>query len=167
MPVTFKDKGLKALTAQLKAMGEFALTIGYQGQGGAHMYPTGVNVATVALMNEFGTRDIPARSWLRQTLVVDQAQIEDAIAKAFGRVFAGTATALAAFAEVGAFITKRMKLRIDLSLKWAKPNKPGTVRQKGFNYPLHDTDRLARSLSWAVHQGGPTGTILLQGTASG
>lgn len=162
MPVTFIDRGLFDLKTELATMRKFKVTVGFQGQSGTQLYPTGVNVATVALYNEFGTQDIPARSFIRGAINSARRSIAKFIARQYKRVFELKSTAEDALTEIGKFIAKKVKRRIDRAHKWAKRNAPSTVAKKGFNYPLHDTEKMLESVSWAVRN--EQGSIIRMGT---
>jgi len=62
-------------------------------------------------------------------------------------------TPIAALDPIAAFIAGRVALKIDRSFAWAKPNAPATIEKKGFDYPLHETDRMRRAVSGAVRRG--------------
>jgi phage gpG-like protein len=172
MPVTVKRGDWDAALRQIKNLDRWALFIGVQGQEGIRIYPrTGVNVATVALYNEFGTRStpghagMPARSFIRGTLFEKRAEISEFIAEAMGAVVSGRKEALDAIASVGRFVAKLVKTRIETTSHWAKRNAPATIARKGFDRPLHETERLARSISWSIRDGNKDGSVVMRGKA--
>ena len=73
----YKDMGAKKISEQLDYLGELFLTIGFQGATALALYPnksTPINVATVALYNEFGTQNAPARPFMRRTITRQHAR---------------------------------------------------------------------------------------------
>ena len=66
--VEFNDLGLGLIRTKLRKLRHLHLTLGFQGPKASQLYETGINVATVATFAEFGTRDAPARSFLRATM---------------------------------------------------------------------------------------------------
>jgi hypothetical protein len=169
--VTLNTRGLEILQGNLRALGEHVLTIGFQGPSGAQLYPTGVNMATVALYNEFGTRNIPARAFLRSTMFERRDRIESIMADAASRVLEDVSISAAgavveSLSQAGREIVALVERKINTSKGWAKRNAPATVAKKGFDYPLHETDELARSVTWAVRRGSASGSIIAQGGSS-
>jgi hypothetical protein len=153
-------------------MDRWVLFIGVQGRQAAFMYKrTKVNVATVGLYNEFGTRStpthagMPARSFIRGALFENRDQIREHIAKEMERVVKGRKTALEAVAAIGRFVVKLVKKRINTTSHWAKANAPATIVRKGFDRPLHETERLARSISWSIRDGSVDGPVVMRGRA--
>ena len=153
--ITYKDTGLKIVQDRLKELGELSLTMGFQGPKGEQLYPTGVNVATVALFNEFGTKTIPARSFLRSTMFERRDAIERVMATAVGVTITEFGVPpVTALSEAGDAIARMVKRKINTSRGWAKRNRPSTVEKKGRDYPLHDTNLMAKSVTWAVRRRG-------------
>ncbi len=167
--VTFEDRGLQDLRKRLSAMSDLTVTVGFQGPDGRQMYPTGINVATVAMIQEFGTRStpnhagIPARSFLRATLFEQRQRIERAFGDAVQRVVNLEALPLGSFTTAGREVARLVRDKIDRSLSWARRNAQATIQKKGFDYPLHETERMRDALSFAVRSGGAEGPILVQG----
>jgi len=187
--VTFKDTGLSALKMRMGQLNAFALSVGIQGRRGAspvleevtlNRGPGGrfsggsttttlTTLADVALFNEFGTENIPARSFLRGALFQYKDQIELFIADKLGIFIADTrTTAMSTLTKIGKFVAGRVKVRINTPGLWAKPNAASTVKAKGFNRPLHGNTfgagKLSNSITWAIRQGSG-GPILKEGLA--
>ncbi len=156
---------------QIKNLDRWVLFVGVQGQEAAFIYKRGPSVATVGLYNEFGTRStpthagIPARSFVRGALFEHRDEIRAFIANAMADVVLGKKEALDAIAKVGRFVAKLIKTRINTTSHWAKPNAPSTIARKGFDRPLHETERLARSISWSIRDGSENGTVVMRGKA--
>jgi hypothetical protein len=162
--VTLKTKGLDLLRDKLKEINSLVLTIGFQGPSGAQLYPTGINMATVAFYNEFGTKHIPARSFLRSTMFQERDKIEKIMGEAVGRMINDRRrTPISVLRVAGAEIVALVTEKIARSRGWAKRNHDSTVAKKGFNYPLHETGKLKKAVSWAIRSGSAIGPILVQG----
>ena len=155
--VEFRDLGLTRVRDILRRLSGLSLTIGFQGESGGQLYPTGVNVASVAMFQEFGTKTIPQRAFLRSTFFERRDEIERILADAFGDALTNTAPTLSpainAMATAGRKIVRLVERKINTSTGWAKANAPSTVAKKGFDFPLHETDLMARSVTWAVRRG--------------
>lgn len=150
--ITYKDTGLRELRERLKALTKLSLTLGFQGESGRQKYATGVNVATVAMFQEFGTFRIPQRSFLRSTMFEQRERVEEIMARAATLVVHGLGP-VAALSDAGGLIAGLIKRKIDTSMGWAKRNQPSTIAAKGFNFPLHETELMAKSVTWAVRKG--------------
>lgn len=111
-------------------------------------YPDGTPVAMAAAANEFGTRTIPARSFMRRTV----AEKSDGWADALAKCMAATDNdPQAALALMGEGIKGQVQQTIrDVS---GPPLKPATVKRKGFSKPLVDTGNLLNSIDYEVGGG--------------
>jgi hypothetical protein len=166
MSVTYKDLRLKDILAKIAAVGKLALTLGFQGDKAAQLYPEGVNVATVALYNEFGTVNAPARGFLRAAMFEFRDKIERLFAVALARmVNTPSMSPMKALESVGRSIVQLIERKIRDSRSWAKANAPSTVAGKGFDYPLHDSFLMSRSVTWAIRD--RSGNILAIGGSHG
>jgi len=168
--VTLEDAGLRDLQARLKELGRYVITIGFQGPSGAQLYPLGlnakgpaINMATLATYQEFGTKSIPARAFLRSAVFWNREEVETIMAGAAKRVVTDGLGPIAAFSEAGPKLVKIVERVIRRSKSWAKGNAPSTIANKGFDYPLHETGLLEDSVSWAVRLGSARGSIINQG----
>ena len=172
--------GLEDLEDKLKKLNGLALTIGFQGESGGQLYPTGINVATVALYNEFGTRGkrfgrganrgIPARSFLRRAIFENRSEIRKLFAREMRKVFLvkGAIGPLEALGNIGEGIAKMVKRKVIDAKLWATPNAPATIKKKGFDFPLKGQPSrldslLSNSISWAVRDIGARGSIITLG----
>ncbi|HJA08902.1 MAG TPA: hypothetical protein H9962_06910 [Candidatus Mailhella merdigallinarum] len=138
---------LENLFPQLKPVNEDArLKVGIMSE--ATNVETGEKVAEYAAANEYGTRNIPKRPFLRSTLDANQEKYIDFLA---GRMRQGAdaerALRLLGEAMVG-------DIRIAISNWTTPPNSPATIasklkRGKGTN-PLRDTGSLLKSITYRV-----------------
>ena len=176
MPVKFDTTGLDAVRIKMLGLRSLSLSVGVQGAKGRKRYiavgrlrsgnrfsTIGPSVAAVALFNEFGTEDIPARSFIRGALFEARAKIEAFIAKVMERFIASPkADALSALSKIGHHIVGHIKHRINTTTRWATPNAAATVAAKGHSRPLHDREILSKAITWVVR--GPGGVTLAEGT---
>ena len=162
--LTVKNNKIPQLRARLAEINALALTIGFQGDEARLTYDNGrINLPTVALYNEFGTRTIPQRSFLRSSIFERRVAIQKIVADEIGRYINDfNTTASVALGRAGAKIVAIVAEKIRRSKGWAKRNAPSTVQNKGFDYPLHETGLLARSVTWAVRR---QGQIIAKGRA--
>lgn len=162
----YKDLGAAKIGERMDELNNLSLTIGFQGATAMTMYPDGkINVATVALFNEFGTQNMPARGFMRRAITENLNEIRLALVFAFKAVIELRETPVAAMAAVGRFIAEKMVEAIDTASTWAAPLAPSTVKSKGHAEPLFETGLMKKSITWAVHKNGFMGPIVKQGRA--
>lgn len=104
----------------------------------------GKEAAEIAFFNEFGTRNIPARSFIRSTL----AEHKRDIVGNFAMNFQQTHDAKIAAALTSTYVENLIKAKIasgDFT-----PNAPSTIKKKGRNQPLVDTGRMLNSVKGIV-----------------
>lgn len=104
-------------------------------------YPDGKSVAQVAFDNEFGTKKIPPRPFMRSTIAEKKAEWIAMVAPLVQQVGAEKA-----MLQLGEVIKGDIVFTI-LNLT-NPPNAPSTIKKKGFDKPLVETAQLSRSLSY-------------------
>jgi hypothetical protein len=160
MPVTVKKdlSGLDDFRRRLKTIRGLSMSIGFQGRGAMVLYPDGTNVASVAAFNEFGTKHTPKRSFLNSAMFENREAIGSIIALAVGKYLNGKDgsrnRAISALAAAAKKITEFVRNKIDTANSWATQNAPSTIKAKGHNTVLIETNRMINNLSWAVRDAG-------------
>jgi hypothetical protein len=150
MPVTDKDMGWNDLAAKLKDMiGDPHVLVGVQGAEADAEHEGGVTNADVASWNEFGTPTIPARSFIRATVDLNEAKLQ-ARAVLLGRgVLFEKFTPNQALGLLGEEARGMMIQRINAHID--PPNAPSTIARKGSSTPLiAHTGALKNSLTTKV-----------------
>jgi hypothetical protein len=165
---TYRDMGAKKIGERLDQLNSLSLTIGFQGQTALELYPDGkINVATVALYNEFGTQNMPARGFMRRAITENLNAIQGEFGKHFAMVVELRETPIEAMFAVGRFVADAMVDAINTSTTWAAPNAPSTVENKGHAHPLIETQLMKKSITWAVRSGSALGAALGSVVAEG
>ena len=160
----YRDLGASKIADRLDELNNLALTIGYQGSSALTLYPDGkINVATVALFNEFGTENMPARGFMRRAISENLPQIQAAIATAFKEVVELRAKPVPAMHAMGRIIAEMMVEEINTASTWAAPLATSTIEGKGHADPLIETGLMKKSITWAVRKGSALGPIVRQG----
>ena len=148
----------KRFFAELAKLSGLEVKAGFTAGGGGHGaghesvsaddYKDGPAVAQVAAWNEFGTKHVPARPFMRQAA----AKIEEGLAKAAPDIVAalakGEIDADGAMREIGAWQVGMIQNEIREG--GFAENAPSTKRQKDSETPLYDTGRMAQSVHYAV-----------------
>lgn len=147
---------------RLKDISDYRVAVGVQGPEGKKRAPVrngrrrrgGATVATVAAYSEFGTATEPARPFLRSTLATKRGEIITEATDAVALFLVRGIPATEALKIIGRHVAGLVRQRLDATRSWAAANAPSTVERKGFDWPLHDTGTLAKSISWTVRKAG-------------
>ena len=111
---------------------------------------SGVRLGEIAIKNEFGSEQIPERSFIRAVMYSEKKYFNDLMRRQLAKVVAGKRTKIQALATVGLQMQVRVKTRIrDI---WHPPNAEETIEKKGFNNPLIHTRLLHDSIKFKVHK---------------
>lgn len=156
--VTFDDSGLIRLRSSLAELRQLKLRIGYQEPGGAERYDSGVTVAKLAAVVEFGIPDdgLPERSFIRSTLKERELQIASRFEVELAKVVALDSTPVEAYSAVGSYVVGLIRHKLETASSWAAPLDDETAAAKGHPRVLDDTGKLAKNLSWRVSIGRTT-----------
>ena len=164
---TYRDKGLDRIGRDLKELGELSVVVGIVGAKAIMQHPeSDVSVATVAMFNEFGTATSPERSFIRSALREGQAEIARKYQQQMTLVVMGKRSPLRALEECGRLGARLVKQKLDAASAWAVPLSLATIKAKGSNVPLRDTDTVREAIGYAVRRGGPRGPTLAEGYAA-
>lgn len=109
-------------------------------------YPDGTKAALVGYLNEYGTKDIPARPFFRTAIENNRDVLPQMAASLLSRHDPETAARIIGEHMVGEFTNSVMT--------WSEPpNAPSTEAAKGYNAPLRANDRILRnSFSYEIEQ---------------
>lgn len=135
------DPGFKKLRNNLKGPDRVDVGV-FSGQG--------EDLVIYAASNEFGTKDIPERSYLRAGIDEKKRQIGKLTSKLAEKVIAGKMSkreALEIIGQTAQGIVQGKMVRGPFT-----PNKAATVARKGSSKPLIDTGRLRGSITFEVRK---------------
>lgn len=108
----------------------------------------GIPLVNIAIWNEFGTRRIPSRPFVRIASDDNRRKWERLAGECVGRVIDGRSVS-----TVGATMGEQMKKDIQEVFgdkSRLAPNAPSTIRRKGHDKPLIDTGTLKKSVNYRV-----------------
>lgn len=144
------DKGLKALMKRLGAGGA-AVTVGvHEAEGSAPEGDDGQTVLDVALFNEFGTEDIPARSFIGAWSDEREGENRENLEKIGEAVLKGKLPSIRQGLErFGLVCVASIQERIVAGIE--PENAPSTVARKGSSTPLIDKGVLRGAIAHQVH----------------
>ena len=134
MAQTKVKDGMAQYLKQVQALNGHGVKSGIQANTGNYIEGH-TDILDVALWNEFGTQDIPARPFIRG--------FQDRNKQALGALMDRTAdlvvsgkSAGAALGEMGSVVQEMQQAHVTASKSWAVPNAPSTIKKKGSDKPL-------------------------------
>lgn len=113
---------------------------------------SGPSVVEVATFQEFGTKTIPERAFLRLAMDENRGKLNVQIDKLFSSIVEGKMTVEQALKVLGLSMKKEIQSKIRRG-PWT-PNAPSTVRAKGSSSPLIDSAQMLNSINFEVKEGG-------------
>jgi hypothetical protein len=157
--VKLNTKKLDKIARDLFEAAKLEVTVGIQGREAQERYiledgSPGLTLGEMAIIHEFGI-GVPKRPiWkiFNHTKRSRIATIYKQAAKEL--VLDKRSTPLSVLKRAGDSIALEAEKVFTQSRRWLKPNAASTVAQKGFDYPLHDSLKMANSITWAVRFGG-------------
>lgn len=111
----------------------------------------GVDMAQIAMFNELGTSDIPARPFLRKTMEDNEDDIRAFCGERMQEIAAG-GTAEDALKKLGVYGKSLVQAKIKDGV-W-KPNAPSTIKKKKSDKPLIDTGKMRQSVNYVIKEKG-------------
>ena len=148
MGASVSRKGL-TMDQILKRLQDSSITVGLHKDAGS--YDNGASVVDVGMWNEFGTPDIPERSFLRSTIAENRAKYQREFQKAYLEAIRGGMNLRAAAGFIGNVARDDIKNKIE-SIS-SPGNAPSTIAKKGFDNPLIETRKLWGSIKWKYFYG--------------
>ena len=138
---------VKRLVKDLKD-GKAYTKIGVVGDKAGQREEGGLTNAQLAMYQEFGTENIPARSFINKPFANNKGKYLRALAELLPKVLEGTMPVSKALNLVGLAGEKDMRDAIRDGIP--PPLAPATIAAKGSSKPLIDTGQLLRSISHLV-----------------
>jgi hypothetical protein len=109
-----------------------------------------LTVASIGFIHEFGTEDIPERSFMRSTLREKKKEIITLQKQLLRKIVNGSSNTVKALGLLGEVMADFISQKIT-TLK-TPPNAPGTIIAKGSSNPLVDTGQLRNSITYEVNR---------------
>ena len=138
------DLGFKKVMAQIAILSNAQVLVGVQegsrtvaGFRRGRPVKGGVNIAQYAAQNEFGTKDIPERSFIRSSFDENLPMIESFVVRQVGFVIDGTIDPIEMLKRIGLVMQSNITTKIRQIV--TPPNSPRTIALKGSSKPLIDT----------------------------
>ena len=138
------DKGFKAFRAELQRTKNATVEIGIH----EDKYNNGLSVAEYAAYNEFGTIDIPERSFMRSTFDESHQKINADMAKYYQQVKDGKIGVHRALSLIGMKHAQDIQNKIGSNIQPA--NSEATIARKKSSKTLIDTGIMRQSIRYLV-----------------
>lgn len=140
------DKKWKKIVKNFPAFDKSILKVGIQNDAGENS--NGQSIAEYAARNEYGSRQIPERSFIRSTIDEKRSQIFKLIENQFDQTLQLKESPQRALETIGIYTEKEIKRKIT-SLR--QPfNSPVTIERKGSSNPLIDTGLMRQSIRYNI-----------------
>lgn len=149
MSVSDRDFGYDRIIKELGSLDEPAVLVGIRQEQGVEV-PEGssINLATIAAINEFGTKDIPSRPFLRSTVDKNRDKYADQLATIVRDSVDGKRSIEDGLERLG--LTAVADIQRTITTNDFAANAPSTIAAKGSSKPLIDTGRLRQSIDFEI-----------------
>lgn len=141
-----RDLGLRRFLRELETARNVEVVIGIQ--EGSTNSATNATIAEYGMANEFGTQNIPERSFMRTAFDETRPKIVQQIDRQYGRVQAGEITMRTALGLIGEYHQRDIVRKIDTNIP--PPNAPETIARKGSSHTLIDTGAMRSSIRYIM-----------------
>ena len=141
MPVVERDLGYRKIMREIHKLERTTVTVGIQANESG-------DVIDKAFYNEYGTENIPERSFIRAAFDENRADIDTTIGRLWGGVMRGKLAAKRAAAILGQRHQDQVKTKVRNGP--FTPNADSTVAAKGSSKPLIDTKEMVNSIRYEV-----------------
>jgi len=145
--VTDRDLGFKAIVRELKNLDGKEINAGILKDAGKS--EEGVSLVNIAIWNEYGTKHIPSRPFVRIASDENRKQWGDTVADGVGKVIDRQIKWRKCCDMVGVRMKDDIKKVIGDKSKLA-PNAPSTIARKGHDKPLIDTGLMKSKVNYRV-----------------
>jgi hypothetical protein len=147
------DTGFKKVMAQTALLSKAEILVGVQegsktvsGYARGRKIPGGVSIAQYAAENEFGTKYIPERSFMRSSFDENLPLIEAFVIRQTGFVIDGTIDPIEMLKRIGLVMQSNITTKIRQIV--SPPNSPRTIAIKKSSKPLIDTGFMINAIRY-------------------
>lgn len=150
-----KDTGYDKFMKTMKSSsGTDSVFVGYLRSSKPYVNESGepISMAQLAAVHEFGTAEIPERSFMRSTMAEKERELLNLTKKFLVQIINGDTNKKTALRTMGAFIARAFKNKIQTGP--FAPDKPETTKRKGSDKPLIDTGQLRDSIEYELRKPG-------------
>lgn len=145
------DLGWENYQKELKKFKSASVLVGFQTGSvtktevkGERIKKGGLSMPEIASANEFGTKTIPARPFMRTSFDENFQKINKLINQQYDKVIGEKLTADEALTGIGVTMVGLIQLKINQI--YSPPNSPSTIAKKGSSKPLIDFGQMIQSV---------------------
>lgn len=138
-------KDMKSLSGSFTKVGVLQGSKAKERGEDGNIHPTNKPLAEVAIKNEFGTENVPARPFMRNAFREAREDLIELKKQNFNMIAAGRRDEKTALARIGAFFVGVIQDQI--GSPQLEENAPSTIARKGSSKPLIDTGTLRQSIA--------------------
>lgn len=153
--VVDRDIGFKKIVADLGELAKAEVLVGIQSGSKTHVQSSrgnkqkaGINIAQYAAQNEFGTKTILERSFLRTAFDENINILEPFISSRYGQVIDGSKTIQQGLGEIGQAMEGMVKKKIRQIQ--TPPNSKKTIAKKKSSKPLIDFGQMFAAVRYVI-----------------
>lgn len=137
----------------LVELGNLELRVGILGPGASALEEgSSLTLAELGLIHEYGTSEIPERSFLRRTFIARRTDLAALKVQVFKRILMRELTPRAGLEAIGMQMVAWVQIAIVAGI--APALAPSTIAAKGSSTPLIDDAQLIRSITFEVREKG-------------
>lgn len=151
---------MKNIIKEMHFLNVHYLKVGFLAVDSQRKGSNNTTILEYAIYNEFGTKSIPARPFLRNTLDLNEEKINNKIQSLFNKVILGQMNGITAYKELGEFIRDLIINTINQANSWAVPLANSTIKKKGNNKILIDERYLISSIRYQITNKNGTNVFL-------
>lgn len=158
--IEYKDTGWREIRSKLAKLAGATVKAGVVGTAAAQQHNEDeVTVGEMAIIHEMGTSRIPARPFIGPAITENHREFTNVARKATQSVIHG-GNVITALNSMGEWAAKKMRERVLSNIE--PPLAEVTVREKGHDHALIDTDLMYDSIGYEIVIGseGPVDDVL-------
>jgi len=151
------DMGWKRIESQLRAFEKASVLVGFQEGSvtktqvkGQREKEGGLSMPEIASANEFGTKTIPARPFMRTSFDENYRKITSLINTQYDQISEGKSSAEKSLNAIGVIMVGLIQQKIRAIV--SPPNSPRTIAIKGSSKPLIDFGQMIQSVTYKVQK---------------
>ena len=156
-----KDLGASRIRGEIAKLAKKPFVkVGVQGQKALENKDgSTANVVLVATVHEFGTANVPERSYIRKTMNENQSKYQSATTQLKDKIMSGELNTEKALGVLGLLVQRDIQNTIrtnNAGLDGPTPLSPATLKQRKTKdaTPLYDTGQLVRSITYVRQMDG-------------
>lgn len=153
--IRYRDDGWMQIVANMKLLGSSVVEAGIVGTNARIAHPSGLSMADIAALNEYGTDDghVPSRAFMRT--IIRSAEARQAFLRAASTVATQAISRRAipvsrALANIGRWAVAEIKKNIASTVP--PPQAAATIAKKGHDGTLRETFSLYNAINYVIRK---------------